>query len=46
MGPPYIILVFMNDEALQKFLTGENWKVGVDGTVNLIKVGATELELV
>ena len=44
MGPPYIILVFMNDESLQKFRTGENWQAGIDGTVNLIKVGATERE--
>jgi len=35
-----VILVFMNDEALQKFRTGENWQAGVDGTVTLIKVGA------
>jgi len=35
-----ILLVFMTDEALQKFRTGENWQAGVDGTVTLIKVGA------
>jgi lipid-binding SYLF domain-containing protein len=35
-----VMLVFMTDEALQKFRTGENWQAGVDGTVALVKVGA------
>jgi lipid-binding SYLF domain-containing protein len=44
MGPPYIILVFINDEALQKFCTRGNWQAGVDGTVTLIRVKAMERE--
>ncbi len=35
-----VILVFMNEEALKKFRTSENWQVGVDGTVTLVDVGA------
>lgn len=35
-----VILVFMNDEALQKFRRSENWQAGIDGTIALIKVGA------
>ena len=34
-----VLLVFMEDEALKKFRTSEGWKVGVDGSVALIKVG-------
>lgn len=34
-----IIIVFMTQEALQKFRTSNGWKVGVDGSVALIDVG-------
>jgi lipid-binding SYLF domain-containing protein len=35
-----IIIVFLTKEALSKFRKSEGWKVGVDGSVALIKVGA------
>jgi len=35
-----IIIVFLTKEALAKFRKSEGWKVGVDGSVALIKVGA------
>ncbi len=35
-----IILLFMTGDALSKFRNSEGWKVGVDGSVALIKVGA------
>lgn len=35
-----VILMFMTAEALQAFRASEGWKVGVDGSVALIKVGA------
>ena len=35
-----IILVFMEEAALKKFRTNENWQAGVDGTVALGTVGA------
>lgn len=35
-----ILLVFMTDEVLDKFRSGENWQAGVDGTVALMDVGA------
>lgn len=35
-----IILVFMQDEALQKFRQSEGWEVGVDGSVAIVDVGA------
>lgn len=34
-----IILVFMQQEALEKFRGSEGWKVGVDGSVALVTVG-------
>lgn len=34
------ILVFLDKEALTKFRNSENWKVGVDGSVTVITVGA------
>jgi len=34
-----LILVFMQDEALNKFRKGEGWEIGVDGSVALINVG-------
>lgn len=34
-----IILVFMQDEALNKFRKSEGWEIGVDGSVALINVG-------
>lgn len=35
-----IIILFMQDEALKKFRQSEGWKVGVDGSVALIDIGA------
>ena len=35
-----IVLVFMQEDALQNFRTSEGWKVGVDGSVALVTVGA------
>ncbi|MGC9324200.1 MAG: BPSL1445 family SYLF domain-containing lipoprotein [Desulfomonilia bacterium] len=35
-----IILVFMQDEALQRFRQSEGWEVGVDGSVAIVDVGA------
>lgn len=35
-----VILVFIQQDALNKFRKSEGWKVGVDGSVALIKVGA------
>lgn len=35
-----IVLLFMTGDALSKFRSSEGWKVGVDGSVALIKVGA------
>ncbi len=34
-----VMLVFMENDALKNFRTSEGWKVGVDGSVALIKVG-------
>jgi len=34
-----IILVFIQQEALEKFRKSEGWKVGVDGSVALVTVG-------
>lgn len=36
-----IIFVFLQDEALRKFQASEGWKVGVDGSVVLVDVGAS-----
>jgi lipid-binding SYLF domain-containing protein len=35
-----IVIVFMTPEALDKFRNSEGWKVGVDGSVALIDIGA------
>ena len=35
-----IVIAFMTKEALQKFRASEGWKVGVDGSVALIDIGA------
>lgn len=35
-----VILLFMEDSALQKFQNSSNWKAGVDASVALIAVGA------
>ncbi len=35
-----IVIAFMTKEALQKFRTSNGWKVGVDGSVALIDLGA------
>ena len=35
-----IIIIFMTQEALDKFRNSNGWKVGVDGSVALIDVGA------
>jgi len=35
-----IILVFMEQDALDKFHKSKGWEAGVDGSVALIKVGA------
>lgn len=34
-----VIIVFLEKEALRKFRRSEGWRVGVDGSVALIKVG-------
>ena len=34
------IMVFLDQEALDKFRASENWKIGVDGSVTVITVGA------
>lgn len=35
-----IILVFMDETALKKFRSGDNWQAGVDGTVTVMEYGA------
>ena len=35
-----IVIVFMTDESLNKFRNSEGWKVGIDGSVALIDLGA------
>lgn len=35
-----VILIFMQEEALQKFRMSSGWKAGVDGSVALISLGA------
>lgn len=37
-----IILVFMNDEALQQFRDSDGWKAGVDGSVAVVEWGVGE----
>lgn len=34
-----VILIFMEDKALKHFRESEGWKVGVDGSVAIVKVG-------
>jgi lipid-binding SYLF domain-containing protein len=34
-----VILIFMEDKALKNFRDSEGWKVGVDGSVAIVKVG-------
>jgi lipid-binding SYLF domain-containing protein len=36
-----IVIAFMDDVSLTKFQTSDGWKVGADGSVTLIDVGAT-----
>ncbi len=35
-----VVLVFMNEDALNGFRRGEGWKAGVDGSVALVTLGA------
>jgi lipid-binding SYLF domain-containing protein len=35
-----IVIVFMTDESLGKFRNSEGWKIGIDGSVALIDLGA------
>lgn len=35
-----MILIFMQDQALKNFRDSDGWKVGVDGSVAIVKVGA------
>ena len=35
-----VYLVFLEQEALNKFRAGEGWKAGVDGSVSLVTLGA------
>jgi lipid-binding SYLF domain-containing protein len=35
-----IVVIFTEDEALNKFRASEGWKVGVDGSVALVDIGA------
>jgi lipid-binding SYLF domain-containing protein len=35
-----IVIAFMTQDALDKFLNSEGWKIGVDGSVALIDLGA------
>lgn len=35
-----VIIAFMNKNALEKFRHSEGWKIGVDGSVTLAKLGA------
>ena len=37
-----LVLVFMQDEALNKFRKSEGWEIGVDGSVALLTVGVGE----
>jgi lipid-binding SYLF domain-containing protein len=37
-----IILMFMTDEALQKFQSSKGWEAGIDANVAMIKVGGGE----
>ena len=35
-----MVILFMTDEVLKKFRSGENWEAGVDAEVTLIDIGA------
>lgn len=35
-----VVILFMADDALQKFRDSDGWEAGVDGSVALVKVGA------
>jgi len=35
-----VILIFLQDEALQSFRTSDGWEAGVDGSVALVELGA------
>ena len=35
-----IVLVFLDEDALKQFRKSEGWKVGVDGSVAVIAIGA------
>ncbi len=35
-----VVIVFMTDEALQRFRRRDGWKVGVDGSVAVVTIGA------
>ena len=35
-----VYIVFLDEEALKKFRSGEGWKAGVDGSVSLVTLGA------
>jgi len=35
-----IVIVFMEEQALAKFRRSEGWKIGVDGSVALVRLGA------
>ena len=35
-----VVILFMTDEALDKFRRTDGWKVGVDGSIAIIKLGA------
>jgi lipid-binding SYLF domain-containing protein len=35
------VLMFMTQEALERFQSGDGWEVGVDGSVALVKVGVS-----
>ncbi len=35
-----MVVIFMTDEALNKFRAGEGWEAGVDGEITLVDVGA------
>ena len=39
-----VILVFMQDEALNKFRARSVWQAGVDGSVALVELGAGGLD--
>ncbi|KPK36790.1 MAG: hypothetical protein AMK70_01010 [Nitrospira bacterium SG8_35_1] len=36
-----VIIVFMQEDALQKFRASKGWEAGVDGSVTLVNIGAS-----